>query len=1338
MAALTDQQSDTFAQLVGMGFDEHPARQAALRFGSNMESAIQWIFDTPNLPNDYRPSTPTDDPPPPPLIPIDDDDDTPLVHPSLLGIKPSRPTTTTTTHDPPAYEDAVRSDPRTSTKLLPAPFSPSNEKDVVDLTSATDPAAAAPARRDLLPRALPPPPNPTHLSDQDLDLQRAIEISTHENTQTTSTTTKTRPDVVLDDDDNDDSGLNATAGEDDLSKALALSMATLGSTQEEAIGVVEAIEPQDRVRLDLASPPILRSTSNLMSGLTSYLQALYAVPSWRSALLSYRQPSRSTDEPLSTAGQANGSTTTTTTTTFEGVWKGEVGGGELGQGFGFGGLGGTEREMRENRLVSLQRLFALMHDTRRAFVHVSEVVRAFGLRESDFHGPWIWRIKAIHEMIVDDLRQSAALEASGGGGETGGERPRRSEQDVERDFVLTGRRVVADQYTGNPLPPVDQLSRISTSIFDVTINPASDPPQTFFERLDHHLLEQDRVQHLPQHLPHAPPPPTSSATEQAGLARPHEFHLLTTPPRTICFHFDRTTEVTSLDSFGSSNAKAGRGGGGPEAGSGSSTSNSPPGGFRRHVFPIEREVWLDRYHVSRRNEIYDARVRLDALRDEVREVKRARHRIATTEKGLDAVDVIRGAWEYLRDATERGLGDDDGDGVADGPETGGERRDPVGQLGRDGDDCTMRENRTKRQERQERLRDQYAKILGAIETRLKGYDEELSRLDAAISSIYASPSWRTIGPYRLTSVLVRNGLNGRGSSWSIVRDDDGEWWKIVDLFKDKVQDIDAALKDPVGLFMDAGITMAFYQLENADEDDDEVKVMGQVQVPEHLERLVARDNHAFAAELASTGHADLTSTWNLAPISSLDSPLPSSPPVIPIYLDPSSSSNLVPVDSQSRMNVDPTNSFKDSDETDTVRNISLSPPSSPPPENLLVDHRARETLVDDNVDGGDSKMKGPVSSSASSSGAATPMSVDDVEDLEPLLGETSATPVEQADPMRLRGGATVESDREDEDEEDEDEDEDDDEIDEDEVELGLLQPMPTGGDDAWNVDYAVGKVGGLPVWLDPRSPLSARDVECGVCNKTMAMLLQVNSPDDSRPHAAARSLYVFACRGAKCLATDAHKAIKVWRTQMASPNEFFPHTEEAVALRKKLESELDAKTALEGSPVNPSAPWPEWDIAAEPEPYEESYLPDPSAPAPDQDEGGEDAEAGDTVSGVDKEFLAFQERIEREPDQVLRFYRLPDIDNPEPLWASKDKISPNDVPLCDLCGVPRQVEFQILSTLLSHLHDDSLDFDSLLVYTCADNCAILPRPPVADRTGWAQEVVFKQDFTSSGVKFGQR
>ncbi|SCV73135.1 BQ2448_7060 [Microbotryum intermedium] len=131
----------------------------------------------------------------------------------------------------------------------------------------------------------------------------------------------------------------------------------------------------------------------------------------------------------------------------------------------------------------------------------------------------------------------------------------------------------------------------------------------------------------------------------------------------------------------------------------------------------------------------------------------------------------------------------------------------------------------------------------------------------------------------------------------------------------------------------------------------------------------------------------------------------------------------------------------------------------------------------------------------------------------------------------------------------------------------------------------------------------------------------------------------------------------------------------------------------------------------------------------------EDADLPDTRSGVDKAFLTFQERVERVPEQVLRFYRLPGVEDPQPLWANNERVTWDQVPPCPLCGAKRQVEFQILSTLLSFLKDEHFSFDSLLVFTCVENCSI----PEAgsNKTGWAEEVLISQDFDQQGVRFGR-
>lgn len=88
----------------------------------------------------------------------------------------------------------------------------------------------------------------------------------------------------------------------------------------------------------ISSPVILRSTSNFTSGLSSYLQCLYAVPSFRNAILEYAAPLRArVDFP-----------------DYRDYWKGDS---LAAAADGIGGLGmpipvGGEKESRENREFS--------------------------------------------------------------------------------------------------------------------------------------------------------------------------------------------------------------------------------------------------------------------------------------------------------------------------------------------------------------------------------------------------------------------------------------------------------------------------------------------------------------------------------------------------------------------------------------------------------------------------------------------------------------------------------------------------------------------------------------------------------------------------------------------------------------------------------------------------------------------------------------------------------------------------------------------------------------------------------------------------------------------------
>ena len=118
---------------------------------------------------------------------------------------------------------------------------------------------------------------------------------------------------------------------------------------------------------------------------------------------------------------------------------------------------------------------------------------------------------------------------------------------------------------------------------------------------------------------------------------------------------------------------------------------------------------------------------------------------------------------------------------------------------------------------------------------LTAYDDRLTHLERELDGVFDTDSMRRIGPFRLTGIVMRNGLNGRGSAWSVVSDQEGRWWRVEDLTKVEASHcslklvtsranamtsrqikLEDALKDTSGLHMNAGATMLFYQRSTAD------------------------------------------------------------------------------------------------------------------------------------------------------------------------------------------------------------------------------------------------------------------------------------------------------------------------------------------------------------------------------------------------------------------------------------------------------------------------------------------------------------------------------------------
>lgn len=100
-------------------------------------------------------------------------------------------------------------------------------------------------------------------------------------------------------------------------------------------------------------------------------------------------------------------------------------------------------------------------------------------------------------------------------------------------------------------------------------------------------------------------------------------------------------------------------------------------------------------------------------------------------------------------------------------------------------------------------------------------------------------------------------------------------------------------------------------------------------------------------------------------------------------------------------------------------------------------------------------------------------------------------------------------------------------------------------------------------------------------------------------------------------------------------------------------------------------------------------------------------------------FLKFKNRIQSNPDQVIRYER-----GGSPLYISSLNHAQN-IPKCEECKGDRQFEFQIMPQMLHHLKCEdsstSLDWGILAIFTCKRSCT--------PKAGYASEYILKQDIT---------
>jgi len=328
------------------------------------------------------------------------------------------------------------------------------------------------------------------------------------------------------------------------------------------------------------------------------------------------------------------------------------------------------------------------------------------------------------------------------------------------------------------------------------------------------------------------------------------------------------------------------------------------------------------------------------------------------------------------------------------------------------------------------------------------------------------------------------------------------------------------------------------------------------------------------------------------------------------------------------------------------------------------------------------------------------------------------------------------------------------------------------------------KLGGRPAWLRWDSLPKPDKLQCGNCRQQLVLLCQIYVPMDlpvdggNTPQPFHRTLYLFCCRNGPC--SKFSSFVKVFRTERpqlpTDPNYDDADVNEAelIELRNSLEKphNLCNLCGCFGDKVcsschevrycsreHQAVDWKhrhkkecnnnndliqqlenvhfddqhhrkhplffnEYEIVIEEEPpatavkvnIQEDY---PEASAPTDKKLEKDLLKLQNQK-TDETFANFRERIDREPEQIIRY----DLGK-TPLWVSSANVPTHaQIPRCS-CGCERQFEFQVLPQAINYLGVEttmeSIDFGTLCVYTCSGNCV--------GGEAYKEEFVWKQDFS---------
>ncbi|CAG0902122.1 unnamed protein product [Cyprideis torosa] len=185
------------------------------------------------------------------------------------------------------------------------------------------------------------------------------------------------------------------------------------------------------------------------------------------------------------------------------------------------------------------------------------------------------------------------------------------------------------------------------------------------------------------------------------------------------------------------------------------------------------------------------------------------------------------------------------------------------------------------------------------------------------------------------------------------------------------------------------------------------------------------------------------------------------------------------------------------------------------------------------------------------------------------------------------------------------------------------------------------------------------------------------------------------------------------------------HKQECKGPKEECEGSSKCKGPPEGPKCRPGVFFPEFELEIESVVMEDDEETDgDEGDVPDSPDDAE-TRALEAMAQKDqggKAWKRFRGFCRENPEAVVRFER-----DGTPLHISQGHEDEQKVPPdCETCGAPRRFEFQLLPQLLNKLQlddqmGDSLDWGTVLVYTCSKNCS-------PDYELYSPEVVFKEDF----------